>query len=310
MNRVFVCFFSFLTLSLAQLSWAEGSLSAQAEGSLSSGAEGSTKRVVSIDGAITEIVYALGQENRLVGIDTTSVFPAQARELPNVGYMRALSGEGILSLNPSLVIASEEAGPKKVLDNLKQAGLNIEIIPSERSIGGVMAKIQAVAALLDAEEKGQALIDAIHEQSAEIQARTQSLGGPSPRVMFLLAAGGHGASVAGGNTQAEAMIELMGGTNVVDNFDSYKPLSPEGAIKAAPEVIIIAERADRPLDLKQYPALKLTPAYQNQRILRADSMLLLGFGPRIAEAMATMEKVLYPDDTSVAQASTIVSSIK
>ena len=302
MSRILLCFVSLLALSLAQLSWAEGS-PLLAEGSLSALAEGSTSRIVSIDGAITEIVYALGEESRLVGVDTTSVFPAQVRELPNVGYMRALSGEGILSLSPDLVIASEDAGPKKVLDNLKQAGLNIEIIPSERSIDGVMAKIRAVAALLDSEEKGQTLINAIHDQSVAIQARTQLKGGPSPRVMFLLAAGGHGASVAGGNTQAEAMIKLMGGTNVVDNFDSYKPLNPEGAIQAAPEVIIIAERADRPLNLEQYPALRLTPAYRNNRVLRADSMLMLGFGPRIAEAMMTLEKALYPA-ASVASAST------
>lgn len=254
------------------------------------------KRVVSIDGSITEIVYALGAEQSLVGVDTTSVYPAQVKKLPNVGYMRRLSGEGILSLNPSLVITSEDAGPEKVLENLSQAGLNIETIPSHRSIDGVIAKVEAVARVLNKLEAGNTLASQIKTQSTAI---LDTFVAPNiakkPRVMFLLAMGGHGASIAGKETQADAMISLMGGENIGSDFNSYKPISPEGALKAAPDVIIIAERPDLPLDLDQYPALKLTPAYQNQRVLRESSMLLLGFGPRIAEAMATMAAVMYPD---------------
>lgn len=254
------------------------------------------KRVVSIDGSITEIVYALGAEQSLVGVDTTSVYPAQVKKLPNVGYMRRLSGEGILSLNPSLVITSEDAGPEKVLENLTQAGLNIETIPSHRSIDGVIAKVEAVARVLNKLEAGDALASQIKTQSTAILDTfvTPNIA-KKPRVMFLLAMGGHGASIAGKETQADAMISLMGGENIGSDFNSYKPMSPEGALKAAPDVIIIAERPDMPLDLDQYPALKLTPAYQNQRILRESSMLLLGFGPRIAEAMATMATVMYPE---------------
>src|SRR5215207_8192946 len=69
-------------------------------------------RIVSIGGAITEILYALGFDDRLAGVDSTSLYPAAAlRDKPNVGYMRQLSAEGVLGLNPSLVLAAQGSGP-------------------------------------------------------------------------------------------------------------------------------------------------------------------------------------------------------
>lgn len=251
------------------------------------------QRVVSIDGSITETIFALGAEQNIVGVDTTSVYPVAAHKLPKVGYMRQLSAEGILSLAPQTVLASKDAGPEKVLSTLKQAGLDIEIIPSERSLEGVFAKVQAIAEQLDKKPEAQQLIANIKQQSAAVQQQIEQAD-KRPRVMFLLAMGDRGASVAGMNTQADAMIKLMGADNVITSFSSYKALTPEAAIEAAPDVIVIAERPDLPLDLDQYPALKLTPAYQQERVVRAGSMFLLGFGPRIGEAMAFLAESFYP----------------
>lgn len=251
------------------------------------------QRIVSIDGSITETIFALGAEQNLVGVDTTSVYPAAAHKLPKVGYMRQLSAEGILSLAPQTVLASKDAGPEQVLKTLKQAGLAIEIIPSERNLEGVLTKVQAIGKQLDKAPEAQQLIASIKQQSAAVQQQIEQAD-KRPRVMFLLAMGDRGASVAGMNTQADAMIKLMGAENVITSFSSYKALTPEAAIEAAPDVIVIAERPDLPLDLEQYPALKLTPAYQQDRVVRAGSMFLLGFGPRIGDAMAFLAESFYP----------------
>ena len=87
-------------------------------------------RIVSIGGAITEILYALGLEDRLAGVDTTSLYPAAAlRDKPNVGYMRQLSAEGVLGLNPSLVLAVQGSGPKETMDVLEAAKVPLVLVP-------------------------------------------------------------------------------------------------------------------------------------------------------------------------------------
>ena len=251
-------------------------------------------RVVSIDGSITEIVFALDQGHRLVGVDTTSRYPARAQELPDVGYMRQLSAEGILSLNPGMVITTEKAGPAQVLEQLSRAGLSIHTIHNNSNVDGVFEKIRNVAQLLDVPEKGEALVNQLAANVTDLkqQLKNKSADTP-PRVMFLLAAGGHGVLLAGKDTQADAMIRLMGGVNVVDNFNSYKPLTPEAGLQTRPDIIVIAGGSTGTDILEEYKLLQHTPAALNQRIVSADSMLLLGFGPRIDQAIATLAPAFY-----------------
>ena len=103
-------------------------------------------RIVSIGGAITEILYALGLEQRVVAVDSTSFYPPQAlRDKPNVGYMRALSPEGVLGLNPSLILASEDAGPKETIAVLRAAGIPFVLVPDKHTGKGILDKIELVA---------------------------------------------------------------------------------------------------------------------------------------------------------------------
>ncbi|MCG8673108.1 MAG: ABC transporter substrate-binding protein [Pseudomonadales bacterium] len=261
---------------------------------LASKAQANNMRVVSIDGSITEIIYALDMQSALVGVDTTSRYPDEAIDLPKVGYMRQLSAEGILSLNPSLIIATDEAGPSEVLEQLKVAGLEVVIIDNDTSLNGVYEKVRTIASLLKAEAKGEKIIKGLQ---ANINQMTEQLNEKRwvspPRVMFLLAAGSHGTMIAGKNTQADAMISLMGGINVASEFNSYKPLTPEGAVQVLPDIIVIADTRGNANVLDSFELLKYTPAAQNNRIVQADSMLLLGFGPRIDKAMSTMAPAFY-----------------
>jgi iron complex transport system substrate-binding protein len=112
-------------------------------------------RIVSIGGAITEILYALGLDHRVVAIDSTSFYPPQAlREKPNVGYMRALSPEGVLGLNPSLILATEDAGPKETITVLRAAGIPFVLVPDKYSGRSILEKIEIVAAAAGGAERG------------------------------------------------------------------------------------------------------------------------------------------------------------
>ncbi|MEX0582565.1 MAG: ABC transporter substrate-binding protein, partial [Sneathiella sp.] len=116
------------------------------------------KRVVSVGGALTEAVYALGAGELIVGSDTTSYYPEAAAASPKVGYQRALSAEGILSLNPDLVLMTDEAGPPPVLAQLKSAGVNMLTLNAGRSLEDVKKNIEVISGALDRKEEGAALI--------------------------------------------------------------------------------------------------------------------------------------------------------
>ncbi|MET0748950.1 MAG: ABC transporter substrate-binding protein, partial [Rhizobium sp.] len=103
-----------------------------------------TSRLVSIGGDVTEIVYALGEEKRLIARDSTSVYPEAAAKLPDVGYMRALSPEGILAVNPSAIIAVEGSGPPEALAVLRNASVPFETVPQSFDRDGILKKIASI----------------------------------------------------------------------------------------------------------------------------------------------------------------------
>lgn len=246
--------------------------------------------VVSIDGAITEIVYALGASERLLAVDTTSRFPAQAQDLPQVGYMRQLSAEGILSLRPTLVLASKDAGPETVFEQLTAAGIRIVRIEAADSLNGVISKVEQVAQALDRNAEGQALV-------ADIRARTQAAIAripqvESPKTLFLLGASGRGVMAAGAHTKAQALLDMLSIKNVFTH-DGYKPISAEGAVQAAPDIVLVGHTG--PADTSALEqTLAMTPASQNGRIYAIDVGLALGFGPRLADALEAISLLIYP----------------
>ncbi|WP_417714075.1 heme/hemin ABC transporter substrate-binding protein [Pseudophaeobacter arcticus] len=255
-------------------------------------------RIVSIGGAVTEIVYALGQENRLVARDTTSNFPAKAAELPNVGYARALSPEGVLSVNPDLILASEGSGPPEALAVLKQAGLAYVEVPEIYSATGVIAKIETVAEALDQHEAGAALVAQVSADLAAAQELALQAAGDRPkRVLFVLSTQAGRITASGTGTGADGIITMAGAVNAISDFAGYKQLTDEAIAAAAPDVILAMDRGgDHGLtkaSLPSLPALMLTPAAQNGQLIRMDGALLLQFGPRAARAVKDLSQAIY-----------------
>lgn len=260
--------------------------------------ESNVGHVVSIGGSITETVYALGMDHHLVAVDTTSLYPASAQELPNVGYMRQLAAEPIIALNPSLVLAVEDAGPPTVLEQLRSAGVRVVMVPDEPTPEGVRQKVTLVAAALGDEASGVDMATKIDEALAELSNRVATLES-EPGVLFLLSVGNGAPLAAGRDTSAANIVALAGGRNVVDAFEGYKPISPEAMVAAAPDVILVTERTLGLLGgedaLLARPEIANTPAGQNRRIVVMDGLLLLGFGPRTPEAVRRLAEALHPD---------------
>jgi iron complex transport system substrate-binding protein len=252
--------------------------------------------VVSVGGAVTEIVMALGEGDRLVARDTSSTFPEAVRDLPDVGYVRRLSAEGVLSVDPGLILAEEGAGPPETIELLRNAAIPFVEIPDGHDRAAVLAKITAVAAALGVPDKGAAL--AADVGAALDAAVAGAAGGPDRRVMFVMSVQGGRILAAGRDTAADGIIRLAGGVNAVTDFEGYKPLTDEAVTRAAPEVILMMARAgaadgDDPADaVLRHPAIRTTPAAEARALVRMDGLYLLGFGPRTAEAVRDLADAL------------------
>lgn len=257
-----------------------------------------TPRTVVLGGSVAEIVAALGAEGQLVGRDTTSTYPETLLALPDVGYVRALSPEGVLSLTPDLILAEPDAGPPPVIDVLRAAGVSYVTIPGDPTPAGVLDKITATAAALGRDEAGQALADTVQKEVQAAQAAAAAiLESGRKTVLFVLSLQGGAVMAAGANSSAQGMIELAGAKNAAAGFDGYKPITDEAILAAAPDVILVMDRAgDLAISddlIRAHPALGRSPAAQSGAIIRMDGLFLLGFGPRTGQAALALNRAIY-----------------
>ncbi|PRY77792.1 iron complex transport system substrate-binding protein [Yoonia maritima] len=257
-----------------------------------------TQGIVSIGGSITEIIYALGKGDQLIARDTTSSFPAEVNDLPDVGYMRALSPEGVLSVSPGLIVSEDGAGPPETIDVLKAADIPLVMITDEFSRAGIVAKIRAVGEAVGATDEAEALAVEIDTklQSAE-ETATARAGETPKRVLFILSTQGGRIMASGRNTAADSIISMAGAVNAIAEFEGYKQLSDEAISVAAPDVILMMDRGgDHGADnseLLSMPAIVTTPAAETESVVRMNGLYLLGFGPRTADAVLELSAALY-----------------
>jgi len=256
-----------------------------------------TSRIVSIGGAVTEILYALGLEHRIVAVDSTSHYPPQAlREKRNVGYFRALSPEGVLGLNPSLILAIEGAGPKQAVTVLEAAGVGFVSVPDTFTSEGIINKIRVIAAATGVEKRGECLASAVAADLDVLAHLRTGIDKPA-RALFVLSFVGDRARVAGRATAAEGIMRLSGATNAITEFEGYKPVGDEAIIAAQPEAVLAMQREANPLDARTvfaHQAFALTPAAKRNTFVALNALYLLGFGPRTALAARDIAAALNP----------------
>ncbi|MGU3494422.1 hemin ABC transporter substrate-binding protein [Xanthobacteraceae bacterium A53D] len=243
-------------------------------------------RIASIGGAITEILFALGAGDRVAAVDQTSFYPAAARALPNVGYARALSPEGVLSSAPTLIIAMEGSGPRETMQVLSQSSVPLVIVPEGHDAAGVVRKIEVVAQAVGMPEKGAELAKAV-KADFDLLAREVAALKDRPKAVFVLSAGSGSPLVGGSHSSADAMFTLAGLQNAVPGVTGYKATGDEVLLNAEPEAVVVMSGGGQalPADLIfGLPGFKLSPAAKDRRLVTLPGSYLLGFGPRTPQA--------------------------
>ncbi|WP_235201682.1 heme/hemin ABC transporter substrate-binding protein [Vibrio fortis] len=238
------------------------------------------QRIISAGSAVTELVLALGAEDQLVAIDVTSRFP-QSDKLPKIGYHRNLSAEGLIALQPTTLIGSDEMGPDTAISQLKSAGVDVEIVNTEASVEGLLKRIDQIAEITHTEENSKAVKESVNKKIAALEAN-QVPQNEAKKVLFLLLHEGRPANVAGSETSPNAIIELAGGINpAAESLTSYKPLSMESMVEMQPDVILVSGRSYQKMGgadaiLKSLPMLAATPAGMNKQIITVNGSALVG----------------------------------
>lgn len=250
-------------------------------------------RIVSLNGSVTEIIFALGAGSELVGVDTSSLYPAKAHSIPKIGYQRTLTPEGILSLNPDLILGTDEAGPATTLESIQKLGKKILIHKGERNLEGVISRIEFIGDAIGKKKEASALTAKMRLEFNKFQKEVKWK--KPPKILFIHARGA-GVNVAGKDTAAHDMIQFIGGKNIADSLTGYKPISAEFAISAKPDIIIIPTHSLKSMGgmstLQATPGIKELSEQYKTPIVDMDDLLLLGFSSRFTEGLFQFHKLI------------------
>lgn len=261
-------------------------------------ARAAARRVVIAGGGIAEIAAALGAGPEIVAVDSTALFPARLRALPQVGYLRALGAEGVLSVSPDLLLLAHEAGPPEAVAQLARSGITVVRAPQVTDAASLVTAVGLVARALGRVAEGEAMAAAITEDFAAL-ATSVAAQPRRPSAVFVLAVGGGAPQAAGEATAASAMLALAGLRNAVTGYRGYKPVAAEALLAAEPDAVVTTTHTLSAVGgieaLAANPALALLRATRARRIIALDSLYLLGFGPRTAHAARDLAAALHGD---------------
>lgn len=257
-------------------------------------------RIVPLNADITEIVYSLGFGENVVGVDVSATYPEEVQQLPKFGYQRELNAEGILSLEPTVIIGTEEAGPPEVIEQIRGTGTPVVILEDPPTLEAPGQKIRATAEALGVPEKGEELARRTEAEISDAQQLAASAES-EPRVLFLYVRGQGTQLIGGKGTTADTLIKAAEGVNTGGEIgiQDYRPLTPESLATAQPDVILLLsgglESVGGEEGLLEIPGMAQTPAGQNGRILAYEDLYLLGMGPRTGEALRDLTLGLHPE---------------
>ncbi|MFI6701911.1 hemin ABC transporter substrate-binding protein [Streptomyces sp. NPDC050509] len=264
----------------------------------------STDRIVPLTGSLSEIVFTLGLGKRVVARDITATFE-QAAKLPVVTRAHDVSAEGVLSLRPTLVLADTTTGPAEAIGQIRAAGIPLLVVEPAKSLADVGKRIDAVAGALGVTAAGTELKERTEKRIAAVQKDIPAREGErKPRVAFLYLRGSASVYLLGGaGSGASSLLEAAGAVDAGKESGltkDFTPITSEALVKAAPDAILVMAKGLASVDgldgLVKIPGVAETPAGMDRRVVSVEDGVLLNYGPRTDEVLASIVEQLYADE--------------
>ena len=255
------------------------------------------QRIITAGSALTETVCALGDCDKIIASDRTSLYPAHIQQLPSIGYRGGINAEGILSLKPTLVIAEKDYVEDAVLQQLTASGVKLVIIDRKYTFNDTKKFIAQIATALNRDAEGKKLIAKIEGELAEANAMLKKATS-APKVLSIYNRGTSTISVAGKNTFGE-ILSYAGATSAVSDVEGYKPLNTEALIAANPDYLLMVSMGLESLGgidgALKIPGVAQTTAGKKKQIVSIESLKLTNFGPRFGEAVKELVVLIHPE---------------
>ena len=259
-----------------------------------------TSRIVSLNGDLTETIFALGAGDRVVGIDLTTTYPAQAAALPDVGLGRNLNAEAVIGLSPTLVIGDTQVEPITAIEQIRAAGIPVVILRAEVTLEGVIRKIGNVGEILDLPAEASALAEEVQAEIDDAVALAATATS-EPRAAYLYVRGPETLLLFGNGMPTHFLIDAASAVDAAGDVGVVfaENLSAERLVTAAPEILITPEEGFEIIGgidaFLALPGVSDTPAGRDGAVLTYDEALLLGMGPRVGEALRQLVIDLHPE---------------
>jgi iron complex transport system substrate-binding protein len=244
------------------------------------------ERVVGVSKQINEFLYEIGAESVLVARDLTSIYPPAIRTLPSVGYHRALSAEGIISMRPTMLLTDGNLGPDGVVEQVKKVGIPVVVMRPGSTVDSAQALMEQLGERFGRKDAADSVIAAWNrDMSAALADSARWAGASKPRVLVMHFGQLNNSYLAlKRGSAADRIITWAGGTNAVDSVGGMMRLTPELIARAAPDVIIATDvgfdRMGSAGKFATLPGVSLTPAAKSGRVYRVDETDVMYFGPR------------------------------
>ena len=254
-------------------------------------------RIISLNGDITEYIFALGAEDQLVAVDATSNYPEAANDLDNVGYAGRLSAEALLAFEPTIVISNDLAQPAEVFEQLEAAGIEVVHTSNEPSLDTPFENLAVVAEVVGQEARGEELAAELRAKIDEANAAAAELSF-TPRVVFMYLGSTQMQFAGGADVPSNIMITAAGAVDAGEEvgFQGYQPFTPEAIVTAAPDVLLITERGINALGSEEavfdIPGVMQTPAGLAGNVIVFEDNYLLSLGLRTGDALLDLVEAL------------------
>ena len=251
-------------------------------------------RVIALAPSITEVIYDLEQEKRLVGVTQYSTHPSKAKLLPRVGSYVRLDIEKIVALKPDLCFAIKDGNPKHVIDKIVSLGIPVYVI-DPRNLLQIMDTITRLGSLLNAEQTAADLVADMENRVGRVQTLVRGANN-KPRVFFQIDA--EPLFSAGNNTFIHELIELAGGINTAAGEDPYPRYSWEDILVLQPEIVLISSMAGGldPEDLiKTWRKWDQLSAVNNDKVFVVDADLFDRPTSRLVDGLEVIAEIIHPE---------------
>lgn len=253
------------------------------------------QRIVSLVPAVTEILFALGLEDRIAGVTSFCNYPPEARLKPKIGEYSSPSLEVMATIQPDLVFMSADASSPEFLKRLEALGVAVYVV-YPRSVGETVELIRNMGRLLQQQVVAESLAMSLQQTAECARQLTASL----PKARVLCTVMSQPLVVAGRNTLLDDLVDIAGGENVVPaGLNRYPTWSIESVLAANPDVILVSPhpgQADPSASFRRWPELK---AVQSERLVTIDADWIQRPGPRLMLGLTALTKALHGDEISL-----------